>query len=228
MTALRMLATVAPAGVSVCEAFADPPAAVLLPAERSKVADAVAKRRLEYATGRWCARTALADLGVPAVAVRSGDHGEPCWPAGVVGSITHCDGYRAAAVAHRSDLHGIGIDAEPHDRLPDGVLALVAGPAERDRLAALGRVDPAWHWDRLLFSAKESVYKAWFPLARRWLDFSDADLTVEPGPDSGSGIFTARLTVAGPLVGGTELTVLSGRWLIRGGLVVTAVTVPAR
>lgn len=221
--AAPMLAAIVPAGVAVCEVLVDPPTAVLFPAEQAEVVHAVAKRRREYATGRWCARTALAALGVAPVAIPAGERGEPRWPAGLVGSITHCDGYRAAAVARGGTLRGIGIDAEPHDRLPDGVLDLVTGPAERDRLESLGRGGPGQHWDRLLFSAKESVYKAWFPLARRWLDFTDADLTIDPG----SGSFTARLAVAGPLVDGTELSVLTGRWLIRADLVITAVTVPA-
>jgi 4'-phosphopantetheinyl transferase EntD len=219
-----MLAAIVPASVVVCEAFADPPTAELFPAEQPRVARAVAKRRLEYSTGRWCARTALAGLGVATVPIPPGERGEPQWPDGVVGSITHCDGYRAAAVARDSDLHSIGIDAEPHNRLPDGVLDLVTGPAERDRLESLARTTPGQHWDRLLFCAKESVYKAWYPLTRRWLHFTDADLTVDPG----SGTFTAQLAVPGPTVDGAELTAFTGQWLILTGLIVTAVTVPVR
>ena len=64
---------------------------------------------------------------------------EPLWPAGVVGSITHCDGYRAAAVARATDLATVGIDAEPHEPLPDGVLAAIALPAEPPRAARARR-----------------------------------------------------------------------------------------
>ncbi|MGW4297335.1 4'-phosphopantetheinyl transferase family protein, partial [Micromonospora chersina] len=117
---------------------------------------------------------------------------------------------------------GVGVDAEPHAPLPDGVLDAIALPAERTRTAALRAAHPEVCWDRLLFSAKESVYKAWFPLTHRWLDFAEADITVEP-----DGTFAARLLVHGPLVGGAELATFHGRFLVERALVLTAVAVPA-
>jgi 4'-phosphopantetheinyl transferase EntD len=78
-------------------------------------------------------------------------------------------------------------------------------------------------WDRLLFSAKESVYKAWFPLAGRWLGFEEAVITIDPA----AGVFTARLLVPGPVTGGRPLTGFSGRWTAGHGLVLTAIAVPA-
>ena len=95
-------------------------------------------------------------------------------------------------------------------------------PAERARLAALAGEWPAVCWDRLLFSAKESVYKAWFPLTGRWLGFEDADVTITP-----DGTFTARLLTE---LTGTQPPRVSfdGRWLARDGLVLTAITVPAQ
>src|SRR5205085_3369354 len=119
---------------------------------------------------------------------------QPVWPPGIVGSITHCAGYRAAALATDQDLLSIGIDAEPHGPLPDGVLRAVALPGERDRLATLARDRPEVHWDRLLFSAKESVFQAWYPVARRWLRFEQADLTLDP---AAAGL-TARILIPGP------------------------------
>lgn len=87
------------------------------------------RRQREFATARSCARTALARLGVPPVPVLASPRGAPRWPAGVVGSITHCDGYRAAAVAYTRDVVSLGIDAEPDEPLPnDGTL----GPIARD------------------------------------------------------------------------------------------------
>jgi 4'-phosphopantetheinyl transferase EntD len=74
---------------------------------------------------------------------------------------------------------------------------------------------PATHWDRLLFSAKESVYKAWFPLTGRWLGFEDAHLTIDPA----AATFTASL-----LVEDAPLRFLAGRYLVRDEWVLTAVT----
>jgi 4'-phosphopantetheinyl transferase EntD len=192
----------------------------LLPAEAAVMRNAVPKRRREFAAVRRCARRALGTLGAvdcPPAPLLPGTRGAPGWPAGVVGSMTHCPGYRAAAVARATDLLAVGIDAEPHLPLPDGVLEAVTGPLERAGLAGLGARTPGVCWDRLLFSAKESVFKAWFPLTGRPLGFEDAVLT--PQPD---GTFAARLLVPGPIVAGRELTVFTGRWLTTGGLVLTA------
>ena len=96
-------------------------------------------------------------------------------------------------------------------------------PAEQRRLAGLAAADPARCWDRLLFCAKESVYKAWFPLARRWLGFGDADITIDPD----SATFTATLLVPGPAVGGSTVGAFRGNFAVGNGLIVTAVSVPA-
>ena len=99
--------------------------------------------------------------------------------------MTHCAGYRAAARRPRpATWPRVGIDAEPHGPLPDGVLdaiALARGAAALARLAAR----PDVRWDRLLFSAKESVYKAWFPLTRRWLGFEAEGLNVTVDTEAG-------------------------------------------
>lgn len=216
-----MIEEILPPGTASAEAFGDPETVILYPQEQAQLARAVDKRRREYGTVRACARRALADLGVPAAPILRGEQGAPQWPAGVVGSMTHCDGYRAAAVAlaASSGLVTIGIDAEPHQPLPDGVLEHIAVAVEHARLAELRSADPAVHWDRLLFCAKESVYKAWFPLARRWLGFEDADVEFRA-----DGTFLARLvgtSTAAP--DGTPITGFDGRWLTRSGLAVTAI-----
>ena len=220
-----MIGSLVPAAVVVADATGPLPGEALLPEEEPLVAAAVGARRAEFTTVRTCARIALAELGVGPVPVLSGPKREPIWPAGVVGSLTHCDGYRAAAVARAADVASLGIDAEPHEALPEGILERVTVPAERAHLSSL---PPGPHWDRLLFSAKESVYKTWFPLAGRWLGFEDAELVFSPGPDPARGAFTARLLVADvPSVAARPLAVLSGRYAVGGGLLVTAITLPA-
>jgi 4'-phosphopantetheinyl transferase EntD len=219
-----LIEQILPVGVSSADAFEDPPDAMLFPEEAAIVAKAVAKRRREFTTARSCARRALAALGVPPGPILSGERGAPQWPPGTVGSITHCAGYRAAAVARSRDMTAIGLDAEPHGALPAGVLDVVAAACERARLLDLAAAAPGVCWDRVLFSAKESVYKAWFPLARRMLGFHEADVTIH----AGDGTFDARLLVPAPLVGSFPLTGFTGRWLVRDGLVLTAIAMPAR
>ena len=210
-------------GTAAEETFSDICGAALFPAEEAALSGAPAQRRAEFATGRACARAALAALGLPATAILPGQRGEPLWPAGVTGSITHCAGYRACAAARLGSAAAIGIDAEPNRPLPDGVLADVAVPAERGWLADHMATAPEVCWDRLLFSVKESVYKAWFPLTGRQLRFQDAVVTI--GPD-GHG-FVVRVLAPGAVAAGRRLSQLEGSWLTDGGLVITAVTVPA-
>lgn len=219
-----MIDAILPGAVIAVEAREDPIDIVLFPAEEASVGQAVEKRRREFTTARGCAREALSQLGLPPAAIPNGERGEPCWPAGVVGSITHCDGYRACAIARSADTLTIGIDAELHAELPEGVLSDIAGTRELSWLSERRRDMPHVHWDRLLFSAKESIYKAWFPLAKRWLGFEDVVVTL----DTSAETFAARLLVPGPLLGGQRLTGFSGRWLIRDGLVLTAIALPAR
>ena len=219
-----MIERILPPQVAAAESFGDCPAAELFPQERIVIVRATESRRREFATGRACARAALARLGWPAVAVLPGPRGAPQWPEGVTGSITHCTGYRAAVVGLTRDIVSLGVDAEPNEALPNhGMLELIALYEERVRLGKLAIRMPGICWDRLLFSAKESVYKTWFPLARCWLGFESADIVIDPH----QGTFTARLLVQGPLVNGIPLTRLSGRWLADQGLLVTAVVVPA-
>jgi 4'-phosphopantetheinyl transferase EntD len=210
-----VIGEILPEVVASAEAFGDPPGAVLFPAEEALIARAVQKRRSEFATGRRCARDALGALGFEPAPILPGQGG--------AGAITHCAGYRAAAVARAGDVITIGLDAEPAQPLPGEVLGLVTLPDERDRLRDLARDVQGVCWDTLLFSAKESVYKAWFPLARRWLGFDEADITI----NAANGTFEARLLIEAPAPAGVPPAGFSGRWLARDGLLLTAITVLA-
>jgi 4'-phosphopantetheinyl transferase EntD len=221
--AVGLLGAVLPATVTAVARLSDDDDAPLHPSEEAAVARAVASRRAEFTTGRWCAREALAALGAPAAAIPVGEERAPVWPAGVVGSITHTRGFRGAAVAWRSTVRSVGIDAEVHDVLPDRVLDVVSSETERALLERLSSARPDVAWDRLLFSAKESVYKTWFPLTGRWLGFEDAELV--PSED---GTFTTRLLVEGPTVDGAVVESFVGRWAVADGILVTAIALPAR
>ncbi|MFF0461930.1 4'-phosphopantetheinyl transferase family protein [Streptomyces mexicanus] len=224
-----MIDELLPESVVAVETYGEDEAAeaALYPQERAVVARAVPKRRREFAAVRACARRAMEKLGVPARPVLPGERGAPRWPEGLTGSMTHCDGYGAAALVRTADLASLGIDAEPHAPLPDGLLQAIALPEEARRLARLAELHPTVHWDRLLFSAKESVYKAWFPLTGVWLDFAEADIDLRPAPGTPhTGTLRARLLVAGPVLNGHRLDCFEGRWTVGGSHVATAVTVP--
>ncbi|MFF7790639.1 4'-phosphopantetheinyl transferase superfamily protein [Streptomyces sp. NPDC007991] len=223
-----MIEELLPQTVVTVEAYGDEGADTpLFPEEAALLTRAVAKRRREFAAVRSCARRAMEKLGVPPQPVLPGERGAPRWPAGLAGSMTHCDGYCAAALVRATDLASLGIDAEVHGPLPEGVLPAVSLPAEAERLRRLAAQRPDVHWDRLLFSAKESVYKAWFPLTGKWLDFAEADieLSADPG-DRPRGTFRATLLVPGPRVGDRRLAHFDGQWTAARGLVTTAIAVP--
>ena len=219
-----MLEVILPAGVESAECFGDSPGGVLFREEEQVIAHAVASRRRDYATVRSCARACLARLGYPPVPILPGVGGAPTWPAGIRGSMTHCAGYAAAAVGTVSRISTIGIDAEPDAPLPDGVLDLIATPAERDRLAATHQESDGPSWDRLLFSAKEAVYKAWFPLVGKWLDHHDAEISFQPH----NRTFTALLSRDDLILNGHPIHQLHGRWTRQRGIVLTAVGLRAQ
>jgi 4'-phosphopantetheinyl transferase EntD len=216
-----MLKVILPAGVESQECFGDLPGAVLFTEEAKIIAHAAAARRRQYAAVRSCARACLQRLGYPPVPILPGVGGAPTLPAGIRGSLTHCPGYAAAAVGSDWRISTIGIDAEPDAPLPDGVLDVVATPAEQDWLAATESAPDSPNWDRLLFSAKEAVYKAWFPLVGEWLDHQEAEIVFHPH----EATFTALLSRDGLIVNGCQVHRLDGRWMRERGILVTAVVV---
>ena len=214
-----MLELILPAGVESEERFGETTGEILLPEEEKIMAHAVEPRRREYAAVRSCARACLGRLGYGPVPILPGLGGAPTWPAGVLGSMTHCTGYAAAAVAPCPQISAVGIDAEPDAPLPDGVLDLIATAAERDRLTATRPETDGPNWDRLLFSAKEAVYKAWFPLVGEWLDHQEAEISF----DRQQGIFTAQLSRDGLIIDHRQIHRLHGRWIRKRGILATAV-----
>ena len=202
------------------EMYGDPADLAPLPEEEPLIARSVPKRRKEFVTVRHCARVAMEQLGVPPSPILKGEKGEPQWPRGVVGSLTHCEGYRAAVVGRSEVARSVGIDAEPHGVLPDRVLEAISLPDERREIAAL---PGGLHWDRILFCAKEATYKAWFPLTQRWLGFEDAHISFEVDSDGSAGSFVSRILIDPAARSGPPLTELSGRWTVAGGLALTAI-----
>lgn len=209
-----MIEALLPPGVVGVDAFVGPgdeaSGGALFPEEQAALGPVAEGRLREFTDVRRCARRALGILGVgPVPLVPDGD-GVPGWPPGVVGSMTHCRGFRAAVVARAGSVRAVGVDAEPWRPLRDGVLETVSVSAERRRHAELVRERPEVCWDRLLFCAKEAVYKAWFPRHRVAWGFRDVVVTFAPDGDT----FAAAVPGA---------PVLTGRWLAGRGVLAAAV-----
>lgn len=179
---------------------------LLYPVERAAVANAVPKRVREFAAGRNCARRALASLGAAPIAIPMGKDRAPVWPSGYVGSISHSHGVCCAVAARREHVEAIGVDVELASPLSDELANRVCRRDELDHvsdLPALAKGD----WFKLVFSAKETLYKCYYPLARSFLDFQDVSIrfALDPGSRS-TGTFRGNLVVdrAWPFAGALE------------------------
>lgn len=209
-----------PDQVAIAWATCDTPVELPL-AERRAIAGAVVSRRREFATTRALARAALAQAGGPVVALPVGPDRAPCWPPGWVGSLTHCEGLRAAVVAPAEAVAAIGIDAEPLSVLGTSVAAAVLDSDERRLAAELGPHGPV-----TVFSAKEALFKAWYPATKRWLDFDGARLIgVRPDPSGRSG--TVTLAIKAALEGWPGPAEVAVAWTWRDGRVHSGIAVPA-
>jgi 4'-phosphopantetheinyl transferase EntD len=196
----------------------------LHPEEERCVERASSKRRREFAAGRACARAALARLGLPDVTLGRHEDRTPRWPPGIVGSIAHCTGFCAAAVARREAIAGLGLDVERSGRVTEALLPRVCTPAEREAIAQLSRSEGegATDWRTIVFSAKESTYKCYHPLTGAGLGFHDVEIELDPR----GGRFSARLLRAdAPSAHGARA--FPGRFASRGGLVSTGITLTA-
>ena len=197
------------------------PGAGLFPEEEASIANAVDSRRRQFTAGRLLARRAWQELGVAPSALLSDEQRVPVWPAGIVGSITHTQGWCGAVVARAAEVGSVGADVEAASALDPGLWQRVCRPEERD---FLGRHDAqfAGLLAKAVFSAKESIYKALYPLCGRKLVFGDAAIEIDPRAHAFHVIL--RAGGAGALPPGATI---EGRYAVAPTCVVTSVVVRA-
>lgn len=188
----------------------------LLKSEEALVDGAAQTRIEQFTAGRVCSRIALGRLGVAATTpVLRGEDRAPIWPPGFIGSISHTDTWCAAAVARTDDIRSLGIDLESSTPLKEALLKRVCTPKERDWLHQLPAPGVT---GKIVFSAKEAVYKCQYPLSTQFLGFHAVE--VELGDDSFQAVFQQEAGVFKPG------DVVSGRYLVEEGLVATACELP--
>lgn len=137
------------------------------------ICNSVPKRQAEFIAGRLCAQAVLQLYGHNNYCVRSGSHREPVWPPGFIGSITHNGKYAAALACPDGVLMGIGIDIETIVQDEDRQ-ALEALVVSADEVAYLTASAGELSYDCLLtlvFSAKESFFKAAFAHVKHYFGF---------------------------------------------------------
>jgi 4'-phosphopantetheinyl transferase EntD len=150
--------------------------AALLADEMAAFAGSVTKVRRASGAARIVARQLMSRFGhIGPQAIRKSTGGMPVWPDGIVGSLAHDARVAVAAMAARRDFFSVGVDVEPAEPIDPDLLAMIATPAER----AAAPAEPTW--GRLLFSIKEAVYKAVYPLDGRFLDHHDVEVSISAG-----------------------------------------------
>lgn len=185
-------------------------------AERTYLENVSQNRKREFIAGRFCAHEAMVLANVPQEHIQIGEKGEPIWPPNIVGSITHSHGYAAAAVARKSDVVSLGLDAEIDEPLSSKVLRRISNTQEQEWAENVGGT-LVQHPGKVLFSAKEATYKAWYPITHEWLGFKEALINFD---DQGN-TFTVHIQKNGPI------REMHGKYTIRKDVIVTAIEVPS-
>lgn len=167
------LESIAPQGVLVGHRLISPGDEwALLETEAATIPSSLPEVRRASGAARMVARELMARLGYPPLPVLKEHSGMPIWPAALTGSLAHDDQVAVAAVARERDAAAFGIDLEPAEPLAPDVLEMIATPRELNRIG----------WDplggRLLFAAKEAVYKAVYPQDRAFLEFRDIEVNL--------------------------------------------------
>ena len=130
---------------------------------------AIPKRRREFFLGRLAAFRAIQTLGITPEPVLRGSRREPLWQEGIVGAISHKEDTAVAVVGRKSMACGVGVDLEDanepiHFRISKTVCTeaevdwITESPDEKDTRL------------KMIFSAKEAAFKAYFPIQHIYLN----------------------------------------------------------
>jgi 4'-phosphopantetheinyl transferase EntD len=189
-TVSTLIESLCPPGVVAAELRGPGNPALLHPEEAQHIGRAIAKRAQEFAAGRHCAHLALERLGVPAAPLRVAPDRRPLWPPGIVGSITHTEGFCAAAAGRTGRLTALGIDTEHAAAVSFELRPSICTPAE---LAWIEGLPPEQRSSAatLIFCAKEAFYKCQYPGTLQWVSFQDLEVCPQ-----GWGTCAGRLTLA--------------------------------
>jgi len=201
--------------VAVTNPLDDPPAPFASEAAALS-ANAVAKRRNEFAAGRAAAHLAMEDLGIPPTPILIGEKRAPIWPEGLVGSISHTKSCAMAAVAKLGDVRALGVDVEEDRPLSDDLVPEICSDREQ---AWLRLQNNPGQLAKVIFSAKEAAYKCQYTLSQRYFGFDGMELSLELSNGQTQGSFQARFTADQPPFYSNDR--IFGRFAIGTGVIVS-------
>lgn len=131
-------------------------------------------RRNEFLLGRACAHQALSTFHLSHLPILRNENRSPIWPKSIVGSISHTENWAVAAVGKQTAVKGIGIDIENlHRAVNLGIQRHVCISREAEWLAQFSSEQMEFFL-KIIFSAKEAIFKCYHPLTGVYLDFKDA------------------------------------------------------
>jgi enterobactin synthetase component D len=140
----------------------------------SKLEKASALRKQEYIAGRYCAFKAAKQLSAEIHNIENASTREPIWPLGLAGSISHSKNMAISCVAKSENYLSLGIDAEDFIR-PQGAQDIIGTVASLEEASYINGLNDQAALT-ILFSAKEALYKALFPISRCFIDFKEVRL----------------------------------------------------
>ncbi|CZF85506.1 4'-phosphopantetheinyl transferase family protein [Grimontia marina] len=136
----------------------------------------VSKRQAEYIAGRIVARHALSFLGIVSCEVGRNQDRSPQFPKGVSGSISHTRNQALCAITLNRAVNFLGVDIE--EVLSEKTANDLASQVMRVKELRLQQ-DCQLSFSQfitLIFSAKESVYKAIYPYIKEVIGFETSQV----------------------------------------------------
>jgi 4'-phosphopantetheinyl transferase EntD len=166
---------IVPAGLSVAACEIPEKAVFAFEAEAKLLRHANEYRQREFVAGRFCAREALFRSGIRARAILSDEDGLPIWPAGGIAVISHSRGYCASVSGLRSKFSALGLDLEMTNRLSPSAIERIVHPIEQEYVQSDQRLAS------FIFCAKETFFKAQYPLWKTHANFKDVAFAADFG-----------------------------------------------
>jgi 4'-phosphopantetheinyl transferase EntD len=210
---MNQLTRMFPSTVSCVFSARPPESFALLGEEINAAATMSPSRQREFSHGRMCARQALAALGLPDCTVPTEPSRAPRWPDKIAGSISHCGDYAAAVAARTADCPGLGIDLEKDTAIDSALSGIICRTEEYQLIQSIGQYPTA---TKLIFSAKESIFKCIWPSVQRFVDFQE----IEIQPDLLAGTF--RAIAHSPALPHELIESIRGHFVRTDGLLITA------
>lgn len=186
--------------------------------ENRDISNATPKRQNEFATGRAAARRALQTLSISAQSIPRARDRQPIWPERIVGSISHAEGFAAAIVGHEENHAGVGLDIEGASMLKKELRKFILTPHECEQRAAKPFVVESPRC-KVSFIAKEALFKAVYPISRKFFGFQDAQVDIQE-----NGIWTVALPESVSALP-TNMTICNGRWAAVDDLIMATVCI---